>query len=51
MDGIYDGGIVTPFADIDLGQRWFRQWLVAWQHQAIAWTYVDFNISMTSIDI
>ena len=30
----------------DLGQHWFRQWLDAWWHQAIAWTNVDLS-SMT----
>ena len=27
----------------NLGQHWFRQWLVAWRHQAIAWTNVDLS--------
>ena len=35
-------GLVTPYGDIDLGQHSSRQWLVAWQHQAITWTNVDF---------
>ena len=26
---------------INLAQRWFREWLVAWWHQAITWTDVD----------
>ena len=30
--------------DIDLGQQWLRQWLDAWQHQAIIWTNVDFSL-------
>ena len=30
---------LTPCGDIDLGQHWF----VAWQHQAITWTDVDFS--------
>ena len=34
-------GQVTPYGNIDLGQHWFRQWLVAWQHQAI--TYANSN--------
>ena len=29
------------YGDIDLGQHWLRQWLVAWWHQAITWTNVD----------
>ena len=24
------------------GQHWLRWWLVAWRHQAITWTYIDF---------
>ena len=28
---------------IDLGQHWLMQWLVAWRHQAIAWTNVDLS--------
>ena len=36
-------GLVTPYGDIDLRQHWFRQWLVAWRHQAITWTNVDLS--------
>ena len=36
-------GLVTPYGDIDLGHHWLRQWLVAWQHQAITWTNVDLS--------
>ena len=36
-------GLVMLFGDIDLGQHWFRQWLVAWRHQAITWTNVDLS--------
>ena len=25
----------------ELAQHWFMQWLVAWRHQAIAWTNID----------
>ena len=42
--------IVTPYGDIDLGQHWLRQWLVAWRHQAINWTNVDLS-SARSHDI
>ena len=28
-------GLMAPCGDIDLGQHWFRQWLVPWRHQAI----------------
>ena len=27
---------------VALRQHWLRQWLVAWRHQAITWTNVDF---------
>ena len=30
--------------DIDLGQHWLWQWLVAWWQQAIDWTNVDFPL-------
>ena len=29
------------YGDINLSQHRFRQWLSAWQHQAITWTNVD----------
>ena len=34
----------------DLCQHWFRQWLVAWWHQAISWTNVDLS-SLRSSDV
>ena len=34
-------GLVTPYGNINPGQRWFRKLLLAWWHQAI-WTTVDF---------
>ena len=37
--------LVTPYGDIDLGQHWLRQRLVAWRHQTITWTNVDFFIT------
>ena len=43
-------GLVMPFGDIDLGQHWLRQWLVAWWHQVITWTNVDWS-SVKSNDI
>ena len=43
-------GLVTPYDNRDLGQHWFRQWLVAWRHQAITWTNVDWS-SVTYSDI
>ena len=36
-------GLVTPYGHVDLGQHWFRYWLVAWRHQAITWTNVDLS--------
>ena len=29
---------------IEFGQHWFRQWLVASWHQAIAWTSIDLSV-------
>ena len=43
-------GLLTPYGDIDLGQHWIRYWFVAWRHQAITWTNVDFS-SVRSIVI
>ena len=37
-------GQVTPYGNIDLGQQWFRQWLVAWQHQAITLTNSNWHL-------
>ena len=34
---------MTPYGDRDLGQHWLRQWIVAWRHQAITWTNVDWS--------
>ena len=33
--------LVMPHGDIELGWHWLKWWLVAWRHQAIAWTNVD----------
>ena len=38
-------GLVKPYGNLDLGQHWFRQWLVAWRHQAITWA----NVHLSSI--
>ena len=35
----------SSYGDIDLGQHCFSWWLVAWRHQAITWTNVDFDFS------
>ena len=43
-------GLVTPHGDKELSQPWLRQWLVAWQHQAITWTNVD-SSSVRSLSI
>ena len=34
-------GIVSPHDDTKLGYHWFKQWLLAWLHQAITWNNVD----------
>ena len=39
-----------PYGGRDLGQHWFRQWLVAWRHQAITWINVDLS-SLRSCDV
>ena len=36
-------GLVTPYGEIQLGQQWFMQWLIAWRHRAITRTYVDLS--------
>ena len=41
-------GLVKPYGDINLCQHWLKQWLVAWQHQAITWTNVDLSSLRTS---
>ena len=41
--------IVTPYDKKELVQHWVRWWLLAWQHQVIAWTNVDLS-SVRSID-
>ena len=43
-------GLATPYGDRDLGLHWLMQWLVAWRHQAITWTNVDWS-SVKSSDI
>ena len=41
--------LVTPYGDIDPGQHWLRWWFVAWGHQDISWTNVDFSLRLCSI--
>ena len=41
--GLTHCGLVTPYGGMDLGQHWFREWLVAWRHQAITRTNVDLS--------
>ena len=36
-------GIVTPYGIMDYCQSGFKQWPVAWHHQAIIWSNVDFS--------
>ena len=43
LDQLTHCGLMTQYGDRDLGQRWLRYWLVAWQHQAITWTNVDLS--------
>ena len=40
--------IVTPYGVGDIGQHWFMEWLIAWQHQAITWTNVDLPSTRSS---
>ena len=35
--------IVTPSGNMDLGQHWLRQGLLAPRHQSITWTNVDYH--------
>ena len=42
--------LVTSYGDRNLRQHWLRQWLVAWRHQTITWTNVDWS-SVKSSDI
>ena len=48
LSGLIHCGLVMPYSTINLGQCWFSQWLVAWWHQAIAWTNVDFSTVRSS---
>ena len=41
-------GLVTLYGGKDLGQHWFRYWLVAWLHQAITWTSLDLSLVKSS---
>ena len=41
-------GLVTPYDDRDLCQHWLKYWLVAWRHQAITWTNVDWSLVESS---
>ena len=35
---------MMQYGEIDLGQHWFRKWLVAWWHQIFTLTNVDFPL-------
>ena len=37
-------GLLMPYDTIGLGQYWFRWCLVAWRHQAINWTNIDWSV-------
>ena len=39
---------MTPYGCRDLGQHWFRYWLVAVRQQAITWTNVDLSLVRSS---
>ena len=41
---------VKPYGEIYMSWHWLRQWPVAWWHQAITWTIVDWS-SVKSNDI
>ena len=43
LEALAHCGLVMPYGNIDLGQPWLRQWLVAWCHQAITSTNVDLS--------
>ena len=40
-------GLLMPY-DIELGQHWFRQWIVAWWHQVITWTNANYQWSLVA---
>ena len=44
-------GMAKPYGKMNMGRHWLRQWLVAWRHQVITWTNVDFHMwgSLTGI--
>ena len=44
-------GPVMPYGGKHLGQHWFRQWLVAWRHQAITWTNVDLSLRSSDVHL
>ena len=39
---------MVKYGDVNLGQNWFRWWLVASRHQCIAWTNVGSSSAMSS---
>ena len=47
---VYTINSLWPSGDIDLGQHWFRWWLVSWGHQATTWSNVNLS-SMKFSDI
>ena len=42
-------GLVVPYEGID--QHWFRQWLVALQHQSTTWTNIDLSVRSININL
>ena len=41
-------GLVMPYDVIKLYKLWFGQWRVAWRHQTISWTSVEFFLVRSS---
>ena len=42
---------MIPYGDMDVSHYWLRQWLVAWRHQAITWTNVDWSQVLCNIRV
>ena len=43
-NGLTCYGLLTPYGEINLGQHWLAQWLVACLHQAISWSLIDLSL-------
>ena len=42
---------MTSHSILELRQRYFRYWLVAWRHEAITWTDVDLPMKPCGIHL